>query len=211
MGPRRESAPPVPGARELGVTGAFVFAPEAFPDHRGVFLSPYREAVFSAAVGRPRFPVVQTNHTRSAAGVLRGVHFTLTPPGAAKYVYCAHGRALDLVVDLRVDSPGFGTWSAVPLEARVPRAVYLPVGVGHAVLALEDDTVMSYLMTAAYAPELEHSVAADDPELGLPIPTDPPPIRSERDHTAPRLAEHRRAGRLPTLADCARAEAEIFR
>jgi dTDP-4-dehydrorhamnose 3,5-epimerase/epimerase EvaD len=185
--------------RELAVTGAFEFTPRVLGDRRGLFVSPMQEQPFVAVVGA-RFPVAQTNHSLSARGVLRGVHYTATPPGQAKYVYCASGHARDVVVDLRVGSPTFGKWDSVELESREFRAVYLPVGVGHAFLALADQTVMSYMVSTAYQPELEMSIDALDPELNLPWPSDIDLIRIDRDISAPRLADALPV--LPRYADC---------
>jgi 5-epimerase len=187
--------------RKMAVAGAFEFTPVAYGDHRGVFVSPMQEAPFVAAVGH-RFVAAQTNHSHSARGVLRGVHFTATPPGQEKYVYCARGRALDVMVDIRLDSPTFLQWDAVELDATSFRAVYAPLGVGHAFFALEDDTVMSYLVSTAYRPELEHAVHPLDPALGLPWPTDIEPVLSDRDRVAPTLAEARERGMLPRYVDC---------
>ncbi len=190
--------------RELAVTGAFEFTPQVYTDARGRFVSPLQEEPFLAAVGRP-FPVAQTNHSRSARGVLRGVHFTTTPPGQAKYVHCARGRALDVVVDLRVGSPTFGVWDQVDMDEESCRAAYYPEGVGHAFLALADDTVMSYLVTTGYRAELEQAVSPLDKELALPWPHDLTPLLSERDRIAPTLAEAAARGMLPRYADCVHA------
>ncbi|GAA2248344.1 dTDP-4-dehydrorhamnose 3,5-epimerase [Streptomyces ruber] len=197
-------------ARELMVEGAFTFAPEVFPDERGLFVSPFREEAFTAAVGHPLFPVRQTNHSLSRRGVVRGVHYTLTPPGSAKYVYCARGRSLDIVVDLRVGSPTFGRWDAVELEPRDFRTVYFPVGVGHAFVALEDDTVMSYMLSGEYVPANELAVSVLDPALGLPVPGDLEPVLSERDRVAPTMEQARLAGALPEYAACRAVESTLW-
>ncbi|GAB3834767.1 dTDP-4-dehydrorhamnose 3,5-epimerase family protein [Dactylosporangium cerinum] len=183
--------------RELGVGGAFAFTTAAFPDDRGVFLSPYQQAVFVGALGRPLFPVAQCSYSVSRRGVVRGVHFTATPPGTAKYVYCARGKVLDIVVDLRVGSPTFGAHDAVTLGDVDTGALYLPVGVGHTFVALEDDSVMTYLLSTEYRRENELAVSALDPALGLPVPPDITPVLSERDREAPTLAEALAAGILP--------------
>lgn len=185
---------------ELAVEGAFVFTSNVFPDHRGLFVSPYQRHAFAQARGGPFPPVAQTNHSRSRRGVVRGVHYTVTPPGTAKYVYCAAGEAIDIVVDIRVGSPTFGKWDSVLVNPREFRAVYFPVGVGHAFISLADDTVMSYMLTEPYAAEYEKAVSAFDAELGLPIPD--APIVSERDQAAPRLAEAAAAGLLPDYRRC---------
>lgn len=184
-------------SRPLAVAGAWEFTPRLHPDARGVFVSPYQEGAFVAATGRPLRPVAQTNHSVSCRGVVRGAHFTATPPGTSKYVYCARGRALDIVVDLRVGSPTFGRFDTVEMDQESMRAMYLPLGVGHAFVALEDQTVMSYLLSSSYVAEIELAVKVDDPELGLPIPADIEPIMSQRDLSAPTLADARNRGILP--------------
>ena len=188
--------------RRLRVEGAVEFIPPVFPDERGLFVSPFQGPVFEEALGRPLFPVAQSNHSRSRKGVVRGVHFTATPPGVAKYVYCPRGRALDIVVDLRVGSPTFGAWDAVELNPQEFRSMYFPVGTGHAFVALEDDTVMSYMISDSYVPENELALSVFDPELGLPIPDEVEHLLSDRDRDAPSLALAREKGLLPDYATC---------
>ena len=103
----------------------------------------------------------------SRAGTLRGVHFADVPPGQAKYVTCPRGAVLDFMVDVRVGSPTFGVVDVVRLDSEHRRAVYLPEGVGHAFLALEDDSTLTYLCSTGYAPGREHGINPLDPDLGL--------------------------------------------
>jgi epimerase EvaD len=194
-------------ARKLAVDGAWEFTPKIFHDQRGLFVSPFQEAGFVSARERPLFPVAQTNHSESQRGVVRGIHYTLTPPGTAKYVYCAHGAAIDIVVDIRVGSPTFGKWDSVLLDQKDFRSMYFPVGVGHAFVALTDNTVMSYMLSGSYVPEHELALQPLDPDLGLPIPENP--ILSDRDRVATRLAEARDAGLLPDYETCRAIEAEL--
>ncbi|MFC3453310.1 dTDP-4-dehydrorhamnose 3,5-epimerase family protein [Amycolatopsis speibonae] len=189
-------------ARKLAVEGAIEFTPRVFPDDRGLFVSPLQEEAFAEAHGSPLFRVAQTNHSKSKRGVVRGVHYTTTPPGTAKYVYCANGKALDIVVDIRVGSPTFGRWDAVVLDQQHHRAMYFPVGVGHAFVALEDDTVMWYLLSTSYVAENELALSVLDPALGLPIDPGVEPILSDRDQVAVTLAEAERRGLLPDYATC---------
>lgn len=196
-------------ARKLAVEGALEFTPRVFSDERGLLVSPFQQAAFEEAKGAPLFPVAQSNHSRSRRGVVRGVHFTATPPGAAKYVSCAAGKALDIVVDLRTGSPTFGKWDATVLDQVDFRAVYLPVGVGHAFVALEDDTVMSYLLSTHYVPENELAVSALDPAIGLPLPDDVEAILSPRDTAAPTLAEAEDQGLLPGYEHSLQLEKEL--
>jgi 5-epimerase len=187
--------------RELAVRDAFEFTPRVFPDARGEFVAPYQEEPFVKAVGHP-LRLVQSNHSRSRRGSVRGLHYADVPPGQAKYVYCPRGSLLDLVVDIRVGSPTFGWWDAALLDPSSFRTVYIPEGVGHAFLALEDDTVISYLCSTSYNPAAEHGINPLDPALGLPWPDDIEPVLSEKDVAAPTLAEAKAAGMLPSYADC---------
>jgi epimerase EvaD len=187
---------------ELLVSGAFVFTPDVFPDDRGVFVSPLQQNALLDTVGLRSFPLAQASYSRSREGVVRGVHFTATPPGCAKYVHCPQGRALDIVVDIRTGSPTFGKWDAVILDPDEARAVYLPIGVGHAFVALTDDTIMSYLLSTAYDPALEMAISVLDPDLALPIPPASEHILSTRDSAAPALVTAAEAGLLPDYESC---------
>ncbi|TQJ02521.1 dTDP-4-dehydrorhamnose 3,5-epimerase family protein [Amycolatopsis cihanbeyliensis] len=187
--------------RELDVRDAYEFIPTTFSDNRGLFVAPMQEPALQEAIGHPLW-VAQTNHSISARGAIRGVHFADTPPGQAKYIYCARGSLLDVVVDVRVGSPTFGRWDAVRLDDTEFRAMYLAEGLGHAFIALEDNTAMSYLCSVGYNPRAEHGVNPLDPALNLPWPTDLTPVLSEKDAAAPTLAEAEASGLLPQYADC---------
>lgn len=184
-------------AHRLRIEGAYAFTSRVFSDTRGMFVSPFQRSVFAQATGRPLFPVAQTSYSVSRRGVVRGVHYTATPPGGAKYVCCPQGRALDFAVDLRVGSPTFGRWESLVLDQYEARAVYLPVGLGHLFVALEEDTVMSYTLSAEYVAENELAVSPSDPQLGIPIPENVMPVLSRRDQKAPTLAQAQAAGLLP--------------
>jgi dTDP-4-dehydrorhamnose 3,5-epimerase len=187
--------------RELAISGAFVFAPQSFPDSRGLFTAPYQEPAFVSALGHP-LRVAQTNHSLSRKGTIRGVHFADVPPGQAKYVYCPRGALLDVVVDVRVGSPTFGQCASVRLDAVDYHAVYLAEGLGHAFIALEDDTVMCYLCSEGYNPAGEHGITPLDAALRLPWPAELEPLLSDKDATAPTLADAEAAGILPRYSDC---------
>lgn len=187
--------------RRLAVAGAIEFTPDIHRDNRGLFVSPFQEPAFIEATGH-KFTVAQTNHSRSAANVVRGVHFTTTPPGQSKYVYCPKGRARDFVVDFRVGSPTFGAWDVVELDEDSLRAVYFPVGVGHAFHVIEDGSVMAYMVSSSYVAERELAVSPMDPALGLPWLGAAEVVLSDRDRAAPTLAELREQGLLPRYADC---------
>ncbi|MEU4740060.1 dTDP-4-dehydrorhamnose 3,5-epimerase family protein [Actinosynnema sp. NPDC023658] len=185
--------------RELKISGAFEFTPSVFPDDRGLFVAPYQEAVFTDAVGYP-LKVAQTNHSESKRGVIRGVHYADTPPGQAKYVYCPRGRLLDVVVDLRVGSPTFGEWEAVEVSAGAFNSVYLSEGLGHALMALEDGTVASYLCSEGFNPKAEHGV--HPLSMDLPWPSDATPLLSPKDAAAPTFDQARDEGLLPSYDEC---------
>jgi dTDP-4-dehydrorhamnose 3,5-epimerase len=166
-----------------------------------MFVAPFQGAAFREALGFD-LTVAQVNHSVSARGVIRGVHVADVPPGQAKYVHCPRGALLDVVVDVRVGSPTFGRFEAVELDARSCRAVYLAEGLGHAFVALEDDTVMAYLCSTPYNPGAEHALSPLDPALGLPWPTGLEPVLSDRDAAAPTLAQALERGLLPDHAAC---------
>jgi epimerase EvaD len=142
--------------------------------------------------------------------VVRGVHFALTPPGVAKYVYCTRGKVLDMVIDTRVGSPTFGQVDSVVLDQQDFRAMYFPIGVGHAFVALEDDSIVHYMLSGVYVKENELSVSVLDPALNLPIPADIEPILSERDSVAPTLAEAEARGLLPDYVKCQEIEDSLW-
>lgn len=187
--------------RELAVRDAFEFSPRVFPDARGVFVAPYQEEPFIKATGFP-LRLAQSNHSRSRRGSIRGLHYADVPPGQAKYVYCPRGALLDLVVDIRVGSPTYGAYDVSRLDPETFRALYIPEGVAHAFVALEEDSVISYLCSAGYNPAAEHGINPLDPALNLPWPTDLEPLLSDKDAAAPTLAEAEAAGMLPTYEAC---------
>lgn len=190
--------------RELAVPGAFEITPQQFGDPRGLFLEAFKAGPFADAVGHS-FDLQQANCSVSAAGVLRGIHFADVPPSQAKYVMCVKGAVLDVVVDIRVGSPTFGTWDAVLLDDVDRRAIYLSEGLGHAFMSLEDGSTVLYLCSSGYAPGREHGIHPLDPALAIAWPTTArdgtplSPLLSEKDEAAPTLTEARAQGLLPTL------------
>ncbi|MFP3715041.1 dTDP-4-dehydrorhamnose 3,5-epimerase family protein [Puerhibacterium sp. TATVAM-FAB25] len=189
--------------RELKVPGAFEITPKQFGDPRGVFLEWFKAPAFAEAVGHP-LDLAQANCSVSAAGVVRGIHFADVPPGQAKYVTCAKGAVLDVVVDVRVGSPTFGQWDSVLLDDVDRRAIYLGEGLGHAFMALEDDSTVLYLCSTGYNPGGEHGINPLDPAVGLQWPTTDrhgnriTPLLSDKDTAAPSLSEAAAQGLLPT-------------
>jgi dTDP-4-dehydrorhamnose 3,5-epimerase len=187
--------------RELAVPGAWEITPQLHSDARGVFFEWFAESEFTAFAGH-RLDLRQANCSVSSAGVLRGVHFAQLPPSQAKYVTCVRGAVFDVVVDIRLGSPTFGRWDAVQLDDLARRSVYLSEGLGHAFLAMQDDSTVAYLCSAGYDPAREHTINALDPALDITWPVvDGEPIMSDRDREAPTLEQVRAAGLLPTWDD----------
>ncbi|CAL9628744.1 dTDP-4-dehydrorhamnose 3,5-epimerase [Streptomyces sp. enrichment culture] len=195
--------------RSLEIEGAWVLEPKVFPDERGSFHEWYRGAEFREATGYD-LTLAQANCSVSRRGVVRGVHFADTPPGQAKYVTCVRGAVLDVVVDLRLGSPSFGSWEAVRLDEDTRHAVFLSEGLGHAFMALSDDATVVYLCSTGYAPEREHGVHPLDPDLAIEWPRGIEPVLSPKDAEAPTLARARQDGLLPEYETC-RAHYERLR
>ena len=194
--------------RELAVPDSYVFDLVPHGDTRGRFTEWYRADLMSQAVGHD-LPLAQANHSVSARGVLRGIHFALVPPGQAKYVYCPAGQVLDVVIDVRVGSPTFGGHDSVVLDSEEPRAVYLAEGLGHGFVSLADGSSLTYLVSSGYDPAREFGISPVDPELDLPWPAEVAFELSAKDQQAPTLAEAREQGLLPTVEECRARYAEL--
>jgi dTDP-4-dehydrorhamnose 3,5-epimerase len=189
------------GCRELTVPGSFLFSPAKLTDSRGCFYESYRQDALADAVGHA-FTVAQTNFSVSSRGVLRGLHGVLLPPGQAKVVTCHRGAVLDVVVDTRVGSPTFGTHARNVLSAEDGEFVYVAEGLGHAFLALTDDTCVGYLCSTRHVPGTQVDINPLDPDLGLDWTMAGEPVLSEKDATAPTLAVAAKAGLLATYEEC---------
>ena len=188
--------------RELDVPGAWEVTTHHHGDARGLFLEWFKDAPFVQAAGHS-LDLQQANMSVSAAGVVRGLHFSDLPPGQAKYVTCARGAVLDVVVDIRVGSPTFGRWDSVLLDDVDRRAIYLSEGLGHAFMSLEDSSTVLYLCSSGYAPGREHGVDPLDPAIGIAWPTRDRAgrpidrILSDKDAAAPSLAAAAAQGLVP--------------
>jgi dTDP-4-dehydrorhamnose 3,5-epimerase len=185
----------------IDIDGAWIFTPQIHKDGRGSFLEWFRSAELHAHL-KYRMQIAQANCSVSQRGVIRGIHFADVPPGQAKYVTCTAGTIVDVVVDLRVDSPSFGRWNAVQLDDQTRRALYISEGLGHAFAALTDQATVLYLCSTPYAPAREHGVHPLDPEIGIAWPEGIEPVLSDKDAAAPTLAEARSAGLLPDYDAC---------
>ena len=185
----------------LPIAGAWVFTPKIHRDDRGSFREAFTQISFTAFVGHS-LNIKQMNISFSSRGSVRGLHFADVPPGQAKYVQCLSGRVLDVVVDIRVGSPTFGSWEAVELDAESGRAVYVAEGLGHGFCALTDSAAVGYLCSEPYAPEHEHGLHPLDAELDLPWPKDLELRLSPKDAAAPSLTQAQQSGLLPHWDEC---------
>lgn len=185
----------------LRIEGAYRVAPRQFPDDRGVFMEGFRGDKLAEHIGH-EMRVVQTNISVSSRGAVRGIHFADVPPSQAKYVTAVSGSFLDFVVDIRVGSPTFGQWECVRLDTDSRDAVYLSEGLGHCLVALEDDSTAVYLCSQPYNPTGEHGINPLDPGVGLDLPADLQPVVSAKDAAAPNLEEAAAQGLLPNYDDC---------
>jgi dTDP-4-dehydrorhamnose 3,5-epimerase len=150
----------------LKIEGSWVFTPKKFPDDRGSFHEVFKLPLLSETLGFG-FEVKQVNQSVSKAGVIRGIHWADVPPGQAKYVFCSKGSIWDVVVDIRVGSPTFGKWTAEELSGENGKAVVIDEGLGHAFLALENDTVVNYLCSEPFSPSSERGINPFDEDLGI--------------------------------------------
>ena len=172
---------------ETDIPGPLIIEPRVFGDERGFFMETWNAAAFAGAGLDLGF--VQDNHSRSQKNVLRGLHFQ-NPGPQGKLVRVARGRVFDVAVDLRRTSEHFGKWIGVELSADNHRMFWVPEGFAHGFLTLEDDTDFLYKCTASYAPQSEHTLAWDDPTVGIDWPLgDAEPVISEKDAEGLALAE----------------------
>ncbi len=173
--------------------GVVVVEPQVFADDRGWFMESFNAARFDAALAALGLPppglFVQDNHSCSAAGVLRGLHYQLPPHPQGKLVRVVKGAVYDVAVDIRKGSPTFGRWVGVELSAENRRQLWIPPGFAHGFLALQDDTHFLYKTTDVYARECERAIRWDDPAIGIawPLPGRLAPRVAAKDAAAPKL------------------------
>lgn len=179
---------------ETSLPGVVIVEPAVFRDDRGWFTESHNQPRFDAALQAlglpaPR-PFVQDNHSCSARGVLRGLHYQLPPHPQGKLVRVVRGSAWDVAVDLRRGSPTFGRWFGAELSADNMRQLWIPEGFAHGFLALEDDTHFLYKTTDVYAKDCERAIRWDDPDIGIDWPLQGlQPRLAPKDAAAPGLAE----------------------
>lgn len=168
--------------------GVVILEPRLFEDERGWLMETWHSERFREAGISADF--VQDNHSRSAAGVLRGLHYQLRRP-QGKLVRAVRGRIFDVAVDLRRASPGFGRWTGSELSAENRRMLWIPPGFAHGFLSLEEGSECVYKCTAPYDAGDERAILWSDPGIGIDWPAVAPggPLLSERDRGAPALRD----------------------
>jgi dTDP-4-dehydrorhamnose 3,5-epimerase len=173
--------------------GPLLLAPKVFGDERGFFCETFRASALAELGVTEDF--VQDNHSRSRRGTVRGMHFQIGD-GASKLVRCGRGTIVDVLVDLRRGSPTYGEWEAYELSDENMHVLYAPIGFAHGFVVRSEVADVLYKQSNYYSAELERGIAFDDPDIGIDwgLPRDEL-VYSERDATAPRLAEI--AGGLP--------------
>jgi dTDP-4-dehydrorhamnose 3,5-epimerase len=169
-----------------GIAGALLFRPGPHADDRGFFCRTFDAAVVRAA-GLDPDAFVQDSISRSARGVVRGLHLR-GGRGEAKLVRCSYGAVFDVIVDLRPDSPTFLNWESFELEDSRQASLYVPAGCAHGFQALTEPADVSYRIDRVHDPAEDLAIAHDDPELGIPWPL-PVAAMSPRDRGAPALSE----------------------
>jgi len=159
--------------------------PRVFGDERGWFLETWRRERYAEIGVGPDF--VQANCSRSAKGVLRGLHYQW-PESQGKLVWVSSGRVLDVAVDIRPDSPRFGQWCAVTLDAERQHQLWIPEGHAHGFLVLSEWATFQYLCTRPYRADYDAAIAWNDPDIAIDWPISEPDL-SAKDAAAPRLAD----------------------
>lgn len=169
------------------IPGVLILEPRVFGDERGFLLESFNQRAFNEATGLD-VQFVQDNHSRSAKGVLRGLHYQVPPHEQGKLVRVVRGSVFDVAVDIRRDSPTFGKWVGVELSEDNHRQLWIPPGLAHGFLVTSESADSLYKMTDYYAPAAERVLRWDDPEVGIAWPLNGLlPTMAERDRQAPLL------------------------
>ena len=167
------------------IDGVFILEPKVFGDERGFFLESFNQQAFNQAVGQDS-SFVQDNHSRSARGVLRGLHGQRAPHAQGKLVRVTQGSVFDVAVDVRHGSATFGQWFGVELSGANHRQLWIPPGLAHGFLVMSDSADFLYKTTAYYRPDAEFAIRWDDPTLAIAWPlAGITPALSAKDAAAP--------------------------
>jgi dTDP-4-dehydrorhamnose 3,5-epimerase len=167
--------------------GVLIIQPKVLGDARGFFVESYNAREFAEATGVD-LTFVQDNHSRSAQGVLRGLHYQLRHP-QGKLVRVVSGSVFDVAVDLRRDSPTFGHWYGVELNSQNATQLWIPPGFGHGFIVTSNSADFLYKTTDFWHADDERAVLWNDPDIAIDWPLDGIPLLSAKDLAAPRLAD----------------------
>jgi dTDP-4-dehydrorhamnose 3,5-epimerase len=170
----------------LEIPEVILIQPKLFPDDRGFFAETYKMTDFK--MNGITHDFVQDNHSKSKAGVLRGLHYQANPKAQGKIVRVVSGSVFDVAIDIRKNSPTYGKWVSAILDAKSHNMLWVPPGFAHGVLVLEDDTQLIYKVTELYSPEHDRGIRWNDPTIGVNWPTNNPDL-SEKDLKAPFLQD----------------------
>jgi len=175
------------------IADVLILEPKVFGDDRGFFMESFNQRVFDAAIGR-HVDFVQDNHSRSAKGVLRGLHCQAGSHAQGKLVRVVQGSVFDVAVDVRAGSPTLGQWVGVELSAENRRQFWIPPGLAHGFLVLTEHADFLYKATAFYEPQAEIALRWNDPHVGIAWPdVGMEPLLSAKDAAAPLWHEMLRA------------------
>ena len=166
-------------ATRLAIPDVVLIEPKVFGDARGFFYESFNQRAFNQATGTA-YQFLQDNHSRSAKGVLRGLHYQIQQP-QGKLVRVAQGAVFDVAVDIRKSSPTFGQWVGAELSADNHRQLWVPPGFAHGFVVLSDTAEFLYKTTDYYAPEHERCIAWNDEELAIQWPLGLTPVLSVKD------------------------------
>ena len=169
------------------LTEVLILEPQVFGDARGFFFESFNQRDFAEKTG-VQLPFVQDNHSKSAQGVLRGLHYQIQNH-QGKLVRVVQGRVFDVAVDLRRSSPTFGQWVGVHLSSDNHRQLWVPPGFAHGFVVLSESAEFLYKTTDYWYPEHERSLLWSDPEVGIDWPIDFVPQLAFKDTAAKRLQE----------------------
>jgi dTDP-4-dehydrorhamnose 3,5-epimerase len=169
------------------LSGAFLIQPQVLGDERGFFMETWSRRDFAAAELDLNF--VQDNHSRSARGVLRGLHYQDSSAPIGKLVRCTRGRIFDVAVDLRAGSPTLGRWFGTELTEDNKAQLWVPVGFAHGFVTISDVAEVQYRQTGYYTPDAEHVIAWNDPDLAIDWPLRDPTL-SRRDRSGMSFQEY---------------------
>ena len=153
----------------LSIPDVLLIEPQVFGDDRGFFYESFNQNKFEAALGH-KINFVQDNHSKSVKGVLRGLHYQLSPKAQGKLVRVIQGEVFDVAVDLRQSSPTFGQWVGEILSGDNKKQMWIPEGFAHGFLTLSDTAEFLYKTTDFYSPEHEQSILWDDETIGIDWP-----------------------------------------